>query len=329
MPIISVVVPAYNSQSTILETINSVLEQTFSDFELIVINDGSTDKTLEILATVKDARLKVYSYPNGGLPAARNRGIARASGEFISFIDADDLWTPDKLELQLQALQKSPSAGVAYSWTICMGNNGESFHPGVSESYQGNVYQYLLIGNFIASGSNVLLRQQAIESVGYFDESLKSSEDWDYWLRLAPKWDFVVVPKPQIIYRLSSGAMSSKLDVMEKYQTIVLEKAFASAPPQLHNLENRGFAYIYLFMTRLYLSRANNAKVLNKATEKLSQAIRFSPKILMSKEALLLAVKIIILRILSPKIASNILSKTVRIRKAADPRLQTNSLRSY
>ena len=324
MPKISVVVPAYNSQNTISETITSVLQQTFSDFELIVINDGSTDRTLELLSDVKDARLKVYSYPNGGLPTARNRGIVRATGEFISFIDADDLWTPDKLELQLQALQQNPQAGVAYSWTICMGNNGNSFHPGVSESFQGNVYPQLLVGNFIASGSNVLIRREAIESVGYFDESLKSCEDWDYWLRLAPKWEFVVVAKPQIIYRLSSGAMSSKLDVMEKYQTLVLERAFESAPSELQYLKNRGFAYIYLFMTRLCLSRVNDAKVVKQASQQLWKAVRFSPKILLSKEAQLLSIKLLILRILSPKIASRFFNKSVTVRNVADPRLQTN-----
>ena len=328
MPKISVVVPAYNSQSTILETIYSVLQQSFSDFELIVINDGSTDKTLRLLSTVNDARLKVYSYPNGGLPAARNRGIVRATGQFISFIDADDLWTPDKLELQLQALQKNPQAGVAYSWTICMGNDGSSFHPGISETVQGNVYSKLLVGNFIGSGSNVLIRREAIESVGYFDESLKSCEDWDYWMRLAPQWDFVVVPKPQIIYRLSSGAMSSKLDVMEKYQTLVLEKAFASAPPQLQYLKKQGFAYIYLFMTRLCLSRANDVKVVEEAGQKLWKAIRFSPKILLTKEAQLLLIKVCILRIISPKIASNILSRAIKVRNVADPRLQASSVRS-
>ncbi|BAY80861.1 family 2 glycosyl transferase [Calothrix parasitica NIES-267] len=328
MPKISVVVPAYNSQSTILETIYSVLQQSFSDFELIVIDDGSTDKTLRLLSTVNDARLKVYSYPNGGLPAARNRGIVRATGEFISFIDADDLWTPDKLELQLQALQKNTQAGVAYSWTICMGNDGSSFHPGISETVQGNVYSKLLVGNFIGSGSNVLIRREAIESVGYFDESLKSCEDWDYWMRLAPKWDFVVVSKPQIIYRLSSGAMSSKLDVMEKYQTLVLEKAFASAPPQLHYLKNQGFAYIYLFMTRLCLSRANDIKVVKEASQKLWKAIRFSPKILLSKEAQLLLIKVCILRVISPKIASSILSRAIKVRNVADPRLQASSVRN-
>jgi len=328
MPKVSVIVPAYNAQSTILETINSVLKQTFTDFELIVINDGSTDKTLKLLSTITDRRLKVYSYKNGGLPAARNRGIFRSTGEFVSFIDADDLWTPDKLELQLQALGKNPQAGVAYSWTICMGNGGDSFHPGVSESFQGNVYSKLLVGNFIGSGSNVIIRKEAIESVGYFDENLKSCEDWDYWLRLSPKWNFVVVPKPQIIYRLSAGAMSSKLDVMEKYQTLVLKRAFASAPPQLQYLKNQGFAYIYLFMTRLCLSRASDTKVIKEASQKLWKAIRLSPKILFRKEAQLLLIKLCILQILSPKIASRILNRTITVRNVADPRLQTSSVRS-
>src|SRR5690242_20728341 len=99
-PQISVIIPVYNGERTILETIASVQQQTFSDFELIVINDGSTDRTLELLNSVEDPRLKILSYSNGGLPVARNRGISHATGEFITFIDADDLWTSDKLEAQ-------------------------------------------------------------------------------------------------------------------------------------------------------------------------------------------------------------------------------------
>jgi len=103
MPLISVI-PAYNAEHTILKT--PVCSRTnFSNFELIVINDGSTDRTLEILNRIVDTRLKIFSYENGGLPVARNRGIIHATGEFIAFIDADDLWTSDKLELQLAALQ--------------------------------------------------------------------------------------------------------------------------------------------------------------------------------------------------------------------------------
>ena len=319
MPIISVIVPAYNGQRTIVETINSVLEQTFIDFELIVINDGSTDRTLELLETVQDKRLKVYSYPNGGLPTARNRGIDRAKGKFISFIDADDLWTRDKLELQLEALQKNPQAGVAYSWTISMDNNGNSFHPGAIANFQGNVYANLLVSNFIASGSNVLIRREAIDSVGYFDETLKSAEDWDYWLRLAPKWDFVVVPKPQIIYRLSSGAMSSKIDVMEKYNTMVLTKAFESVPSELQHLKNEGLSYISLFMTRLCLTRVSSQDI-GQAAQRMWKAIRLYPKILFRKEAQFLLMKLIVLTIMTPKVANLILNRNVRVRTVADPR---------
>lgn len=104
MPTISVIVPAYNAENTILETIGSVQQQTFSDFELIVINDGSNDRTLELLNSLTDSRLKIFSYENAGVGVARNRGISHATGKFIAFLDADDLWTPDKLELQLATL---------------------------------------------------------------------------------------------------------------------------------------------------------------------------------------------------------------------------------
>ncbi|WP_329607065.1 glycosyltransferase family A protein [Planktothrix agardhii] len=103
MPLISVIIPAYNAEKTIQETIYSVLKQTWQDFELIVINDGSQDATLEVLSSIQDPRLRILSYSNAGLASSRNRGITEATGEYISFMDADDLWTPDKLEAQFQA----------------------------------------------------------------------------------------------------------------------------------------------------------------------------------------------------------------------------------
>src|SRR3569832_167033 len=115
MPLVSVIIPVYNGEKTIQYTIESVLKQTCSDFELLVINDGSQDSTLELVSSFQDDRLKVLSYPNAGLAASRNRGIASASGEYLSFIDADDLWTPNKLDSQLKALQENTEAAVAYS----------------------------------------------------------------------------------------------------------------------------------------------------------------------------------------------------------------------
>src|SRR4028119_546862 len=117
MPIISVIIPAYNAERTIKETIQSVLNQSFQDLELLIINDGSQDSTLDVVESIQDPRIRVFCYLNAGSSASRNRGIGLAKGEYISFIDADDLWTVDKLESQFKALQENPKAAVAYSWT--------------------------------------------------------------------------------------------------------------------------------------------------------------------------------------------------------------------
>ncbi|WP_414754035.1 glycosyltransferase family 2 protein [Anabaena sp. CCY 9910] len=287
MPTISVIIPAYNAERTILETISSVQQQTFSDFELIIINDGSTDRTLELIQNIQDERLKIFSYENGGLPVARNRGISLASGEFIAFLDADDLWTPDKLELQLTALQQNPEAGVAYSWTYFMDEQGKSSIPGVSLFFEGDVQANLLVNNFLASGSNPLVRKQAIESVGEFDSNYTACEDWDYWLRLSAAWNFVVVPKHQIFYRQSATSMSStKVKNMEDNGLLVIEKTFQSVKPELQYLKNQSLAWIYQYSTQQYLKQnINNIEAVRHAREKLWQAIRLHPPILLANYA--------------------------------------------
>ena len=289
-PTISVIVPAYNAANTIIETIDSVCRQTFQDFELIVINDGSSDRTLELLTTIDEPRLQVFSYKNGGLPVARNRGIAHSKAEFITFIDADDLWTEDKLELQLAALQQNSEVGIVYSWTTVMDEQGKSFYPGKSVSHQGDVCKQLLCNNFIASGSNVMIRRKAIESVGEFESTLKSAEDWDYWLRLAlAGWQFAVVPKAQIFYRQSSGAMSSKIDVMEKYNLMVVDRAFKIAPPQLQYLKPESQANVLLYIAQLSLQHGNQVK---QTWQKLRQAFWLYPQIAQRKKFVVVALKL-------------------------------------
>jgi GT2 family glycosyltransferase len=307
MPIISVIIPAYNAERTILETIESVQQQTFSDFEMIVINDGSTDKTLELLGTVKDHRLRLFSYKNGGVSVARNCGISHATGEFIAFLDTDDLWTSDKLELQLAALQQHSEAGVAYSWTHFMDEQGKSFHADEHICFEGNVYAKLLIGNFIGSGSNPLIRRQAIESVGEFDSTITHGEDWDLYLRLAARWLFVVVPKPQILYRQTSGSASSKIEIMEKDTLSVIERAFRAAPPELQFLKNESLANLYQFLAHLCLTRISSAGGAEQASQKLQTAIRLYPRTLLDRKTQVLVIKLLLIGILSPKIASYLL----------------------
>jgi glycosyltransferase involved in cell wall biosynthesis len=284
VPTISIIVPVYNGETTILETIASVQQQTFSDFEIIVINDGSTDQTLELLQTIQDERLKIFSYENGGLPIARNRGLSQATGEFIGFLDADDLWTPDKLELQLAALRQHPDAGVAYSWTYFKYEENEYSYVDKSSFFEGNVYADLLVKNFLHNGSNPLISKQAIESVGFFDPALKSCEDWDFYLRLASKWNFVLVPKPQIIYRQSSSSMTSKIEIMEKYLLIVIERAFRVAPIELQSLKKQSLSWVYKYAAQQHLKYGSHKlENLKLATSNLTRAILIYPQILLEE----------------------------------------------
>lgn len=304
MPVVSIVVPAYNAEKTILETIQSIQAQTFADFELIVINDGSTDRTLEILSTVEDPRLKVFSYENGGLPVARNRGIQQSTGQFISFIDADDLWTADKLEAQLTALEQHPKAGVAYSWTSFIDENSQFLYTRDPLPYTGDVYPRLLIENFISSGSNILVRRALIEAAGEFDPALKSAEDWDYYLRLAARAEFVLVPQYQILYRRSSQSMTSKVDVMEQYILTVTERAFAAAPEHLQFLKNQSLSRTYRFLAQLCLAHVLNDEGSKQARHRLRKAIALYPKTLLERRTQRLLLKALLTRFLPYSLAT-------------------------
>src|ERR687886_1714098 len=223
MPLISVIIPVYNGGNTIRTTIESVLNQTFTNLELIVVNDGSQDSTLAVLNEIQDSRLKVFSFPNAGVSTSRNRGLAQAKGEFISFLDADDLWTPDKLEAQLKALQENPQAAVAYSWSDWIDESGQFLRAGGHITVNGNAYEKLLLRDFVESGSNPLIRKQALEEVGTFDESIAFAEDWDLWLRLAARSAFGAVPSPPVLYRISPNSASFNVWKMEAGSLKVIE----------------------------------------------------------------------------------------------------------
>jgi len=302
MPIISVIVPAYNAEKTIVETISSVLRQSFGDLELIVINDGSTDKTLELINTISDARLQVFSFSNGGLSVARNRGIHLAKGEYLAFLDADDLWTHDKLSAQITALKQYPEAGVSYSWIYSMDEQGESIKPGISFNFQGDVYPDLLVNNFIVNGSNCLITREAIELIGEFDSTVDGAADWDYWLRLAAKFPFVLVPKYQIFYRGSSGTMSAKIEYMEQCMLRVTEKAFQTAPLELQPLKKQSLANTYRYLAYKYWTFAQGEDKIRKTRETLSQAIRLYPLILKDRRVRNIWIKLAIIRIFNSPI---------------------------
>lgn len=248
-PIISVVIPAYNAEKTIQETIQSVLNQTFQNFEIVIVNDGSTDRTLEIIQSIPDPRIKVFSYSNSGKSMTRNRGIELSQGEYLAFLDADDLWTSDKLEQQWQALQDYSEASVAYSWTHFIDKNGTALFPGTKYGNDSNIYHKLLVRNCLESGSNILVRRSAIAQIPHFDPTLSKAEDWDFYLRLAAQFKFVCVPKYQILYRMHEGSSSFNIRASETACLTIIDRAFKQAPDFLQHLKQYSLATLYTYYT--------------------------------------------------------------------------------
>lgn len=247
MSLISVIIPLYNAEKTIEGTLQSVFNQTVKNLEIIVINDGSTDSSLKKVEAMEDPRLSVYSFANAGASVSRNRGFAQSSGQFISFLDADDQWTPSKLEDQMTALERHPEAAIAYSWTEYMDESDQFIVKGqaVTVNTQQDAYRRLLVGNFLDNGSNPLIRRGAIATIQGFDESLHACQDNDFYLRLAMHYSFVTVPKYQIKYRLSSTSMTANTKKWEKNSLYFLDLAFSTAPPSLHHLKTKRLTDLY------------------------------------------------------------------------------------
>ncbi|MEC4850917.1 MAG: glycosyltransferase, partial [Jaaginema sp. PMC 1079.18] len=248
-PLITVVIPVYNGEKTIATTLQSVLNQTLSELEILIINDGSQDRTLPILQQFQDARIQIHSFPNAGLSASRNRGLKLAQADYLSFIDADDLWTENKLAAQYQALLANPQAAVAYSWTSFINERGDFLYAGRSEKAQGRVYQDLLVYNFLENGSNALIRTQSLKEIGGFDESLDTAEDWDTFLKLAACYDFVNVPQAQILYRISAASMSAQIEKQAQGTLTVIQQAFQQNPNLPQSLKNLALANNYVYLT--------------------------------------------------------------------------------
>jgi hypothetical protein len=311
-PVVSVLVPARDAESTIRQTLESVRRQTFEDFELIVIDDGSTDATLELVEAVADPRFRSYSYPPAGLTAARNRGLEKARGEFVSFIDADDLWTPDKLKAQVAALRRHPEAGAAYSWTVFLDEEGTYLFAKEPSYAEGDIHEELKNGFFIASGSNVILRRSCVEKMARFDASFKICGDWEYMVRFSARWSVVVIPRYQVLYRLSSNSISSQLQDVElgnsRLWRAMFEPLSQSSPLGRASLSN-----ILQYECFLYLTRAPVEECRRRAGSKLWRSIRTYPPTLLNIKTIKLGAAWLCLRVLPASLVRRSLQGLLRL----------------
>jgi glycosyltransferase involved in cell wall biosynthesis len=309
MSLVSVIIPVFNGEKTIKETIESVLNQTLDDLELIVIDDGSQDSTLNVISTIQDPRLKVFSYPNAGVSVSRNRGLEQAQGEYVSFIDADDLWTRDKLESQVKALQTNPKAAVAYSWTDWIDESGQLVGRGSRLTEEGKVFEKLLLNDFVGSGSNALIRKKVLEEVGKFDQSVAPSEDWDMWLRLANYYEFVAVSSPQVLYRVLLSSASFNVWKMEAASLRVIEKAFAIAPQSLQYLKRQCLGNRYKYLTFKALEGTPKPQRGWVAARFLGNAVFNDPSLLQTRVIWKVLLKIMAVSLLPPQQAQSFINK--------------------
>lgn len=222
--LVSVIVPVYNAAATIAETIASVYSQQYSNWELILVDDGSKDNSLEILSGYNDPRVKVFSQPNRGVAAARNLGISKASGKYIAFLDADDLWRADKLQKSLEALT---SGSYALVYTDVMEFESDlkmaRFHTYSEPVDVNDDYHRLLTHDYIST-LTVVVEKEVLDTVGNFDEMLFGTEDWDLWIRIAQAHSIFKVEEPLSFYRYSANGLSKNRDKHLKEELKVLNK---------------------------------------------------------------------------------------------------------
>jgi glycosyltransferase involved in cell wall biosynthesis len=206
-PVVSVVIPTYCHRDTIGETLDSVFAQTFRDFEVVVVDDGSPDGTGELLRPlVEQGRIRYVRQENAGAGRARNRGLHEARGEFIAFLDADDLWPTDKLEWQVEVLRARPEAVLVYGAERHLHPDGRLVRRTSSEPPpDGDAYAKFRLRNWITSPGQTLIRADALRAIGGFDTAIWGSEDWDLYIRLARRGPFVFRPVVALDYRLHAG----------------------------------------------------------------------------------------------------------------------------
>lgn len=254
MPLVSVIIPTYNSVAYVTAAVASVLAQTFADLEILVIDDGSTDETSEVMAGY-GTRVRYLRQENSGVAIARNRGIAESQGEYVAFLDADDTWFPRKLELQLEALRAHIEAGVCYSAFLVVTSELKPIGVRRSERWASALEDLLLHGNVVGSICTVLAKRSLFQQAGGFDPLLSQCADWEMWVRLAARTEFVYLDEPLVTYRQHDSNMSHNAPLLEKDSLRVLEKSFAmeELSPELRARRRAAFARNYMVLAGTYI----------------------------------------------------------------------------
>jgi glycosyltransferase involved in cell wall biosynthesis len=264
MPKVSVIVPVYNVEHYVGAAIQSVLEQTFQDFEILIIDDASPDQSIAVCRGFDDDRIRIIQQANRGLAGARNTGIRNAQGEYLAFLDSDDLWTADKLEKHVAHLDRYPEVGLSYCRSAFIDQKGEPLHYHQMPKLKDITPVHLLCRNPVGNGSAPVIRKQTLDAIQfmddlhgspevcYFDEHLRQSEDIECWLRIALKTNWILegLPEPLTLYRVNVGGLSASLFKQLASWEKVIEKTHGYAPRLIDQWGSLARAYQLRYLSR-------------------------------------------------------------------------------
>jgi glycosyltransferase involved in cell wall biosynthesis len=237
-PVISIVMPVYNTAKYVEAAIESVLAQTFVDFELLIIDDAGPDNSIELCRAYSDPRIRIISQANRGLAGARNTGIRHARGQYIALLDSDDLWEPEKLERHIEHLWQSPDVGISYAASRMIDDDGNFLRIVQRPKLKDVTARDVFLRNPVGNGSAPVIRRQVFEDIAfinedrneldYFDESFRQSEDIECWCRMAlmTKWQFEGIAGAYTRYRINEGGLSA--NVVKQFETWSRVKARVS-----------------------------------------------------------------------------------------------------
>ncbi|MEP5154975.1 glycosyltransferase family 2 protein [Planktotalea sp.] len=288
MPVASIIVPAFNVAKTIAETLDALLAQTFQDFEIIVVDDGSTDRTVDVLENYSDdPRVRIVSQRNRGLAGARNTGIHEAVGTYIGFCDADDVWEPAKLQVHVNHLGRNPDIGISYSGSSLVDDEGTDLCIAQRPRLHGITAAHILKRNPIGNGSAAVIRREVFDEIAYrprserercwfFDETFRQSEDIECWLRIAltTGWEFEGVSGLLTRYRVNSSGLSASTDrQLESWERVVAKLA-AIQPAFFARHLKAARAYQLRYLARRAISDGQGERAVELSKASLSGSLR-------------------------------------------------------
>ena len=261
---VSVIIPLYNAEKYIARTLQSVLSQTYKNIEILIVDDESPDNSVRVCQQFSDSRIKIIHQKNRGLAGSRNTGIRHAQGDYLAFMDADDIWLPEKLKIHVAHLESNPKLGISFSRSAFIDETDKPLGTYQITKLEDITPLDILCRSPIGNGSAAVFRKAVFDDIKYqdnlygtvedfyFDDNFRLSEDIECWVRIAvqTQWKLAGIAQPLTLYRIHSNGLSANLKQMIEFREKVFQKTYTYAPQEMARWEKPARAYHFRYVAR-------------------------------------------------------------------------------